>query len=242
MWNLPEVSEESLLKGNLTVYQPAKGYRFSLEVFLLAGFVRLKPGEIALELGAGCGVISLILFYRNPLNRIIGLEIQKELVACFAKNVKRNNFSDGVFPVCGDVKKLPFKAGAFQVVFANPPYYPLGTGRLSPDPQERIARHEILATLSDFLSAAALALRNRGRFYLIHGVQRLPEILYLCQEKGFAPKTLRVVHSYPEDEGRLILLEAVKAGGQELRILPPLFVYTKKGGPYTDEVARLFAP
>ncbi|OAG28416.1 tRNA1(Val) (adenine(37)-N6)-methyltransferase [Thermodesulfatator autotrophicus] len=241
MWNLPEHTVEHLLDGALKVLQPREGYRFSLEVFLLAGFISLKPREKLLELGAGCGVISLILARKHNFKFLIGLEIQKELLTFFVHNVKLNQLSEKIYPLCGDVKAPPLKSGSFDVVFSNPPYYSAGTGRLSPHPQERLARHEILASLTDFISCAAYTLKNKGRFYLVHSARRLPEIIETCLKKRLMPKTLRLVYSYPGSEGKLVLLEAVKNGGAELKVLPPLFVYESRNGDYTVEMKRLFA-
>ncbi|AEH46011.1 methyltransferase small [Thermodesulfatator indicus DSM 15286] len=241
MWNLPEHTTEHLLDGSLKVFQPRTGYRFSLEVFLLAGFISPRPQEKLLELGAGCGVISLIVAFRYKFKFLVGLEIQKELLKFFAHNIKISKFSEKVYPLLGDVKKPPFKAGSFEVVFTNPPYYPVGSGRLSPDLQERLARHEILASLQDFISCAACTLKNKGRFYLVHSARRLPEIINTCLKKRLMPKTLRLVYSYPGSEGKLVLLEAVKNGGAELKVLPPLFVYENRGGDYSEEMKRLFA-
>ncbi len=237
-WSFPLRKET--LAGRL-VYQPEEGYRYSLEAFLLASFVNLRPRERALELGAGCGIVTLLLAWRHPENLFWGLEIQPPLLACFARNVRENGLLSRVLPVAGDVKAPPFKPGLFEVVYTNPPFYAPGEGRLSPDLQERLARHEILATLEDFFSAAAKLLRERGRFYLVCTARRLAEALSSLRGFRLEPKVLRLVHSYPGDQGRLFLLEAVKGGGKELRVLPPLFVYTRKGGPYTTEVQEMFA-
>ncbi len=237
-WSFPLRRET--LAGKI-IYQPEKGYRYSLEAFLLASFVNLRPREKVLELGSGCGIISLLLAWKYPQNIFWGLEIQAPLLLCFAKNIRENNLLERVLPVGGDVKYPPFKASIFDVVFTNPPYYPFGRGRLSPDSQERLARHEILATLADFFAAASLLLKNKGRFYLICTSSRLAEIFSSLQKVHLEPKTLRFIHSYPGDQGRLFLLEALKGGGKQLKILPPLFVYTKKGGPYTLDIKEMFA-
>ena len=223
----------------LSLYQPARGYRYSLDAFLLASFVRLKRGQRALELGAGCGVVTLILAEKNPETSFLGLEIQPELALCFKRNVRENALSARVLPVLGDVRRPPLKEGAFEVVYANPPYYREGAGRLSPDPQERLARHEILATLKDFVEAAYRALRARGRFFLVCTAKRLSEALFLLEARRLSPKRLCLVHSYPGDEARLFLLEAVKEGGAELRVEAPLFIYERKGGPYTPKLREI---
>jgi tRNA1Val (adenine37-N6)-methyltransferase len=237
--NYSDLSREEFFGGQLILYQPRRGYRFSIDAFLLAGFVRLKPGELALELGAGCGVISLWLA-RRVAAKILALEIQERLVSCLALNIRENALEDRVLGLRADLRRPPFKPEVFDVVFSNPPFHPLGRGRLAPTEEERLARHEILTTLEEVIVNARRLLRLRGRFSLIYSAQRLPELFVLLKREGLEPKRLRLVHSYPGDQGRLVLMEAIKGGGKELHILPPLFIYETRGGSYTAEVKQLF--
>ncbi len=234
-----DLSRDTL--GDLVFYQPQDGYRFSIDALLLAGFVRLRPRERVVDLGAGCGVLALLLAAKFPQTFFVALELQARLACCVRLNTEANHLFNRVFPVRADLRKPPLRPASFDVVVTNPPFRAPHTGRLSPSLEERIARHEIKATLTDVLEAAQGLLRERGRLYLVYPAQRLARLLAEARAKRLEPKLLRVVHSYPGDEGRLVLLEAVKGGGEELRILPPLFIYQRRGGPYAPEVEALFS-
>ncbi|MBA2849576.1 methyltransferase [Thermosulfuriphilus ammonigenes] len=235
-----EVSCEELF-GRLSVCQPRRGYRYSIDAFLLAGFVRLKPGELAVEFGSGCGIVSLILALRFPGARILGLEVQKRLALLAARNLKTSGLQDRVLFLRADVREArQIIAASVDVVLANPPYRPLGTGRLNPLEEETVARHEVLLDLRALLAAAAAILKERGRLYLIYPASRLVALLAESRRLGLEPKRLQVVHSYPGDYGRLVLFEARKGAGEELRILPPFFIYQAPGGPYTSQAEGLF--
>src|SRR5579862_1110774 len=89
----PTESSEScdaILGGLVRVFQPRNGYRFSLDSILLARFTSLRPRDRMLELGAGCGVISLAIAKLYRPGEIIALEIQRELVAIIRRNAELN--------------------------------------------------------------------------------------------------------------------------------------------------------
>jgi len=113
---------------------------------------------------------------------------------------------------------------------------------LNPDAEAVVARHEIRATLDEILSALRHAVRNRGRVCLVYPANRCATLLARLIESGFAPKRLQVVASYPGGEGRLVLVEAVRNGGEGMRILPGLAIFRGEGEGYGVELERMLAP
>ncbi|QER42453.1 methyltransferase [Thermodesulfobacterium sp. TA1] len=229
----------SFFQGRLKVYQPKKGYRFGIDALLLGHFLRLKPEEKALEVGAGSGIVSLMAALKYPKAKLWALEVDPVFVSCLKKNLQENQLKNPVFLVKGDILKSPFKQERFDVVFSNPPYFKVGCGRQSPDPLKNLAKREIGLSLKNFLKNVARLLKNRGRLYLIFTALRTAELISALKETRLEPKTLRFVHSYPGDNARFVLVEAVKLAGEETLVLPPLFIYEKRKGVYTQEVKAM---
>jgi tRNA1Val (adenine37-N6)-methyltransferase len=65
------------------------------------------------------------------------------------------------------------------------------------------------------------------------------EALHRMRSEKLEPKRLRMVHSRPGSRGDFILVEGMKGGGEELSVLPPLFIYDGTGG-YSVELESLF--
>ncbi|MDD5760377.1 MAG: methyltransferase [Desulfobulbaceae bacterium] len=238
----PALSHDTLFDGKLFCSQSLSGYRFSIDAILLAHFLTPRPEDQVLDLGAGCGVISLILAYRHPSIVLTCLEIQDSLVALISHNIGQNGFADRISLLRGDLRSVDtmFAAGSFDSVVCNPPYYSPGRGRQSPNNEQAVARHELEAGLADFAKAAAFSLRTKGRLVMIYPATRGVALLLTLRQYRLEPKRLQVVHSYPGAAGGLLLVEAVKAGGEELTVLPPLYVYDRPGGQYSQEVAAFY--
>jgi len=232
---------EALFGGRLKILQKKKGYRYTIDSILLAHFVELKEEERLLELGAGSGVISLVLAFRNPSIRITGIEIQDGLAGMAGRSVALNDLVGRVEIFHGDARNAGnfVEARSFDVAVFNPPYRKMGSGKMNPQEEKALARHEVAGSVTDFLRAARHALKPGGRACLIYPCSRMVEALHRMRSEKLEPKRLRMVHSRPESRGDFILVEGMKGGGEELSVLPPLFIYNGTGG-YSVELESLF--
>ncbi len=215
---------------NLHIDQPEEGYRYSVDAILLAEFTALKAGAKVLELGSGCGVISLILAKRFPKCAISAMEIQDDLFKFLEQNIKTNSLSDRIIPFHHDIREIKrlFPAGSFEHVITNPPFRHPVSGRLCLNAQEALARHEILIDLTGILEASSWVLKPGGRFSIIYPAERLSYLLNSMTAKRLEPKRLKCVHPSVDRQARMVLVEGIKNAGIELRIEPPLFLEVLK--------------
>ncbi|MGD8315073.1 MAG: methyltransferase [Syntrophobacterales bacterium] len=232
---------DTVFQGRLRIFQPEKGYRFSIDAVLLVGLTRIRPKDRVVDLGTGCGVIPLLLAHQRAIDHIIGVEIQESLVSMAKRNVLINELSHLITIVHTDLKKMnaAMVGGSVDLVMSNPPYGKLRSGRLNPNSKKAIARHELLANVGDVVRTAAQLLPQKGRLALIYPARRLPNLLKEVCLNGFAPKHLTIIHSALESEAKLVHLESIKGGGEELRVSKPFVIY-RQNGEYTDEMKAIY--
>jgi len=238
----PGETVDVLFGGLIRVIQKKKGYRFSLDSLLLAHFLRLKKNDRAVEFGTGSAVIALILGRRFPCEKIIGLEFQEELADIARRNVLLNGMEDRIEIVRGDVRdvRMLFPPESVDVVFFNPPYRKNKSGRVNPDRERAIARHEIAGSVEDFVRAAAYVLKAKGSACAVYPASRLVELITRLRLGGLEPKRLCLVHSNKGSRAEFALVEATKGGREELVVLPPLCIYDDDG-EYTGEMEGIFS-
>jgi tRNA1Val (adenine37-N6)-methyltransferase len=234
---------DTFFNGKIRITQDRTGYRFSIDAVLLAYFADPRPGDKVLDLGTGCGIIPLIMAYRVPDLAIYGVEVQTELAGLAVSNVRENRLEDRITVFCTDMKLLRpvMTAGPVDLVVCNPPFRRRGSGRINPDAQRAVARHEIRANLGDIIQTSHRMLRTAGRLVLIYTAGRLTDILSRMRSDGIEPKFIRMIHSRQDTEAALTLIEGVKGGRPDLKIAPPLIIYDQKND-YTDEVESMFRP
>ncbi len=241
-----EIANDTLFDGELSCAQHVKGYRFSIDSVLLAHYVRLKKDELVLDLGAGCGVIGLILLYRSrkSIQKLTAFELQTGLAKLAEKNRWSNSYQEKMAVVQGDLRGIGsfFHAESFTSVVCNPPFYPAGSGRRSANQEALLARHQMECSLSEILQSAKFVLHNRGKFFCIYPAEQLAFLFMELQRNGFEVKRMKAVYSYPESSGgaQLILVEAVKNGGRGMLLENPLYIYNEKDGNYSKAVASMY--
>ncbi|MEE9419458.1 MAG: methyltransferase domain-containing protein [Desulfatiglandaceae bacterium] len=202
--------------------QSKDGYRFSIDAILLSEFVTVRPGDVVVDLGTGCGIILLVLLLTKPVGHVFGLEIQKELAAQAKRNTSLNGFETKMEVIIGDIRNPPMARKWADVVLCNPPYRQVKSGRINPDPRRAVARHELLASIDDVLMAATGLLRRNGRLALIYPSVRLTDILVRMRRFGLEPKRLRINYPTLKSRAELALIEASLGGRPGLEIGPPL--------------------
>lgn len=255
-------TRDTLFAGGLHCLQHRDGYRFSVDAILAAHFSPLSSGSTVLDLCGGCGVIGLICLYRWPerIARLACLELQAGLAELAARNMALNGFSTNISGnisgdidesvagkakvVQGDLRHILdfFPAETFSHVICNPPFYKKNSGRPCHDEESFIARHQVHCTLAEIVAAAAAVVKNRGKVVFVYPAAGLPALLVALHHYHLVPKRLQVVYSYPEVSatGRLVLVEAVKNGGEGVRILSPFYIYEQRLGAYSQEMQRLY--
>lgn len=228
---------DDLERDGLYIIQKKGGYCFTSDAVLLSDFVKANAKERAAELGAGSGVISVLVAAKTKAREIVAMEIQPRLYDSAKRSVEMNGLSDRIKVVETDIKRAAetFGSGSFDVVFTNPPYY-AANGETD---ERSAARREVFATLEDFIKAAADILKFGGRFYIVNKTERLSETFCLMSKYGIEPKVLRLIVPKTGGSPDAFLAEGRKGGNRGLKVLPCLTVYDGSGEP-SEEIKGVY--
>ena len=226
------------------------GYRFwfddrlfqpGTDAFLLGDFPRLKRGMRVCDLGAGTGLLSLLLLARERELDVVNVEVQEAAAALARRNAALNGLENRITCLRADLREhgqLP-QTGSFDLVVTNPPYFRQGSGMLAPEEARRGARAETDCTLDDVCAAAARLLRWGGQLCMVFRTERLAELLETLRRRGLEPKRLRLVQHSAHAAPSLLLLESRRGGRPGLRVEPVLLLRGEDGGE-SAEYRRIY--
>lgn len=240
---LEKFSPDPFLGHDIKVAQPDKGYRFSMDPFILTGHIHLSGKEKIIDVGCGCAIMPLILATRWPDLNIIGVEIQKELSEFARQNIIDNKMERSVQIIHKDIKQLRISDinGPADIIISNPPYKKRDSGRINPNSQKAIARHEITLDLDMLFNCANRLLKKKGKFYLIFPAERFSDLINTMKKYEFSPEISRDIHTKNKSFPKRIILCAVKDSNATCVVQQPLFIYATEN-KFSRAYISLFNP
>lgn len=230
-------SENAILGGRVLLVQPRRGHRVGHDAVLLAAATAAKPGERAVEFGAGVGAAGLALAARVPGLSITLLDVDEDLVALARENIERNGLTDRARAIALDVaaparafRAAGLEPASAQCVLMNPPFNDPARHRLSPDAARARAHAALPINLRAWFGSAARLLAPKGVMTLIWRADGLGQAL-AALPPVFGGVALRPVHARPDGPAIRVLLRAVRDSRAPLAILPGLVLNDATGQP-----------
>lgn len=232
-----EITNDSLLRGQVRLIQPARGFRSSLDPVLLASFLDPPYGRF-LDVGCGTGALSFLLLHRDRGAVGLGLEVQPRLAELARRGAEANGYGPRFAVRVADARRHSLPAASFDLVVVNPPFQPVGAGELPPDQERSIAHHEIQLTLRDWLHIASAVVRPEARVGVVFPAPRAAELMAGLAAHGLKPTRLRPVYPRVGLGATRVLVESRRLPGpRPLELEPPLVVHD--GNAYSAEVRRM---
>ena len=238
------VTRDVVSDGALVIQQSESGYRFGLDAVLLATDLPQIPFEgSVVDLGAGTGVVGLMVAKRRADVRVKALEVQPTLFDLLVANIQENALDNQVSALKGDVRQhqLLLSSHWADLVLMNPPYYRIGQGRVSPNRERAAAHQELHGTLRDFIVAAQYALKPRGYLKLVIPPLRLQDLMLEIRKSDFSGQSVRFIHAKPQRNAYLMEWVLRRGGSGQLSVLPPLVLNDDDSSAFTREVRLRFA-
>ena len=232
---------DDLQINNLKIIQNTDGFCFGIDSVIFSEFAKdIKKDSTVVDLGTGTGIISFLLIAK--IKNIFGIEVQSEVSDMANRSIKLNKLEDKFKIINCNIKDILsyLKRDSVDAVVTNPPYKKINTGGKNENEKKLISRHEVLADVFDFIKTSKIILKDKGTLYMVHRPERLTDIIYGLRENKIEPKKIRFVYSKEDSkEAKLVLIKAVKNGGDFLQIEKPLYIY-KNNGEYKDEILVIY--
>ena len=177
--------EDALFKfKQFEVFHSKSSMKVGVDAVLLGAWAGEEASKI-LDVGCGCGVISLMLAQRFPEAEILGIDIDKDSIEEANLNFKNSKWSERLMANEASFPDDVSKFGKFDLIVSNPPFFKSGV--LSPKTPREKARHQDLLSIFSLLKNAPEFLLEQGVLSIIYPFEFKEEAYKTATESGLSP-------------------------------------------------------
>lgn len=231
-----------LFREEKYIIQSPYFFPFSMDAILLADFVVFprRRNLKVIDFCCGGGIIPLLLSNRTD-QKIVGIEYQADIVDMAQRSVKLNDLQGQLEIIQGDINDLKKPELLYDVVTCNPPFFTVNESfQLRELDSHAIARHEVKLSLKQWVSKAALVLREKGKLFIVYRPNRLDDLIETLMAHQFAVNRLQFVHPKSDLNANMVLVEAIYRGGRQGVKVEPSLVVHHADGSYTDAMKGIY--
>lgn len=200
-----------------TVFHDKCAMKVGTDGVLLGAWTSVEKAADVLDVGTGTGLIALMVAQRNPLAKVVAIDVDESAVEQARENIENSPFSDRIAVELFDFRQFVQKSSErYDLIISNPPYF--SDSLLPPDKKRASARHSVSLTLEDLLSSAKGCLKNDGCLSLILPCDKGDELNYLCGKHAFYMKRKTIVYPLPDSEPKRLLTELTMQQADHIEI------------------------
>lgn len=163
-----------------------------------------------LEIGAGSGIVSLMLAQRFPNAQFVGIEIEENAAQQAYENVQSSPFRDRIEIIQADFLKWAcgVEATHWDWVVSNPPFFK--NKPKSPHSARNLARHEDALPLAEWMPLATSLLHPQGTLSVVWPVERLGDWNAMAKVTGLSPLSTLWFRGSPQQPPERAVLEMAR--------------------------------
>jgi tRNA1Val (adenine37-N6)-methyltransferase len=187
-----------------SVSQERAAMKICTDSLLFGAMMPVGPNDRVLDIGAGCGLLSLIAAQLGA-DRVTGVELMDGACWEAAENFRRSPWSGSLRAVRDSIQHFADTAcGRYDLVVSNPPFF--ANHLNAAEPMRNAARHDVHLTHAELVAIAERLLVWEGLFYVLLPVQSVPAFIRLCSRAGLYSRKQAAFRSYAHSGAKVIAL------------------------------------
>jgi tRNA1(Val) A37 N6-methylase TrmN6 len=219
----------------MILYQPESGYCYNSDSLFLYDFINsFKPKGSLLDVGAGCGIVGLLVARDNPKVNLEAVEKQEIFINYARKNASENKIEYLLHE--GDFVDLDFNK-KYDYIVSNPPFYPEGV-RKSEDEILKNARYNSNLPLDLFFKKVSQILKPHAHFIFCYDPTAFGDICVALEKVKMRVVDVQFVHSKIDRTASLVMIHARNGSKSMMKIWPPFLSF--EGDEFSKKAKEIY--
>jgi len=219
----------------MLLYQPESGYCYNSDSLFLYDFINsFTPKGAVLDVGAGCGIVGLLVARDNKKVELEAVEKQGVLAQYALKNAEANKiayrlYEDDFLNLKTDKK--------YDYIVSNPPFYPDGVQK-SKNEMLTHARYNSSLPMEAFFKKVSQLLKPHSHFIFCYDATQFGDICAALNSVKMRLVDVRFVHPKVDRRASLVMVHARNGSKAMMKVEPPLIHF--EGESLTQEVQKIY--
>lgn len=206
----------------MLLYQPQSGYCYNSDSLFLYDFINsFEPKGKVLDVGAGCGIVGLLVARDNPKVELEAVEKQAAFVHYATTNARVNTIAYTLYE--RDFLELDENV-KYDYIISNPPFYHDGVTK-SEDEMLFYARYNVNLPLRDFFKKVSRVLKPQSHFIFCYDASQFGVICAELEKAKLKAVDVQFVHPKIDRGASLVMVHARNGSKSLMKIWEPFISF-----------------
>lgn len=206
----------------MLLYQPESGYCYNSDSIFLYDFISsFKPKGKVLDVGAGCGIVGLLVARDNEKVKLEAVEKQEAFIHYAKTNARVNKIEYTLHEK--DFLELEDN-NKYEYIISNPPFYHDGATR-SGNEMLFNARYNINLPIKEFFKKVSRVLKPKAHFIFCYDASQFGLICAELQKVKLRVVDVQFVHPKIDKKASLVMVHARNSSKSLMKVWPPFISF-----------------
>ncbi len=209
----------------MILYQPESGYCYNSDSLFLYDFISsFNPHAKVLDVGAGCGIVGLLVARDNPKVELEAVEKQDTFIEYATHNARVNKIGYKLHKA--DFLELDIQE-KYNYIISNPPFYPNGAKK-SDNEMLFNARYNVNLPMNDFFKKVSQLLKPHAHFIFCYDASQFALICVELDKVKLKVVDVQFVHSKIDRGASLVMIHARNGSKSLMKVWEPLICFDEE--------------
>jgi len=209
----------------MILYQPESGYCYNSDSLFLYDFISsFNPHAKVLDIGAGCGIVGLLVARDNPKVELEAVEKQDTFIEYATHNARVNKIGYKLHKA--DFLELDIQE-KYNYIISNPPFYPNGAKK-SDNEMLFNARYNVNLPMNDFFKKVSQLLKPHAHFIFCYDASQFALICVELDKVKLKVVDVQFVHSKIDRGASLVMIHARNGSKSLMKVWEPLICFDEE--------------
>ncbi|MFT7859339.1 MAG: methyltransferase [Sulfurimonas sp.] len=206
----------------MILHQPESGYCYNSDSLFLYHFINnFQPKGRVLDVGAGCGVVGLLVARDNKKVHLEAVEKQESFVAYAKKNSEANKIEYTIHH--SDLQSFESEQ-KYDYIISNPPFYPSGAQKSSNEHLFQ-ARYDVNLPMEDFFKKVSQLLKPKSHFVFCYDATQFGLVCAELAKVKMRVVDVQFVHPKIDRPASIVLVHARNGSNALMKVWPPFISF-----------------